>query len=519
MADIFSMTAVVRNPTPDPPGGVTPRLPPGVPPMIDIVYLDTDPHSLRVDLKARVQEVSLSVLKSFGVIAGSPSRADYESQLLNKILEGQAGIFVHGGVQVGKMKSNSFTLFFTGSDLVALSPIPFVRQMPTFAGSRWQDHALINAVASLPVPIDIYAQFNLWDATVGTSKPLPDGMQVTLVDDNLILDSERATVVTSSGEGTVVFNLSDSQVGKKPDLLFEIELGAANPEPNILSDPWRSGVDGHNAENLGVFEDFVGTRLGSNNSPLQFMIGLGFWTDVINVRPSATVQLELKMQGRFAQPLEHAYRHTYVIPQTGETVVTETKVSLDYYGVRVDQLPTGFSGPEDLMRYLRANFNEILIDQDICRFTPSDSVLWADLIVGTVLSIDFGASKSGSVVVSAADQAGFVVNTIYDETDGYHPLGGVRRWGFSENQDGSFTFFTKAADRPYKEPYHMARHLGFARAHSLWQGYQRRLADFVVRGGGIAQILPGFAQRFAWPAVKALYWKDDPANPWIVGPD
>jgi hypothetical protein len=511
-------------------------LPVGVPPMAEVVYFNVDPVSFRTDAATRVAMVKLSVLKTFGDIPSAVDRGPYETQLLDLMLQGKAGLFFTGGAKTGKMASGDFTLFFTGGDEMGLSPIPYLRNMPALAGPQWAGHPLIAAAAGLSVPVDIYAQFATWSTTDNAAKPLPNGLTVDLVDYNpATSNTTLASRTLNGGDGTVTFNLTDADLKHTtlgitettPDLFFQIALGAANPEPAILIDPWDSRVSAHSdtlSPDPGYFEDFVGTRLGSFVSPLQYQIGLGFWQYLINHRPSHAIQLALQANDQYAQPIENAY-HAMV-----ETEIW-SDISLDFYGVKVSTLPETCPTPESLMNYIRTNFDNFY-DHGAAFFQTSDPN-WTDpdaSPLGVVLAIELfvvpGVSPdSGSVVVSDVDAgSGFTVNTVSDPgilgigPRRYHPLGGIRQWSFTANPDGSFVFFVRGADRAYNElDYHVDR-LIFWGANNLWTSYQQAVKDYVNENGGAAEILTPFAHRYFWPTVMALYWIDDPNNPWITPP-
>jgi hypothetical protein len=509
-------------------------LPAGVPAMVQIVYFNVDPAAFRIDAGPRVASLKLSLLKSFGTIAGSPGRPAYETQLLDLLLQGKADLFFHGGDPIGKMASDSLILFFPGEDKIGISPIPYLRAMPDFAGSQWQGHPLIAATTGLPVPVDVYAQFNKWDSATGVAVPLPDGRPVRLVDYNpLIPNTTLATKPLAGGTGRVAFNLTETQIKPVlpglPDLLFEVDLGGANPEPGLITDPWDSSVSKSNkalSPNSGYFEDFKGTRLGSATWPLQFQIGLGFWQYLINHRPSAAVQAAIKTQGFYGQPIENSYHRSWWDVAAQAQYDYYSSLSLDYYGVRITTLPNGFSTPRALMDHIRTYFNDFY-DHSASFFYTNDP-RWADpnvSPVGVMLEIDlkkFGASlDTGYVVVSDFDaNGGWTVNTASNPGTVlprlYHPLGGIRRWTFTTNSDGSSTFFTQGADRPYQWVDDTIDRVIFSGAHRLWKSWQRKLANFVNSKNGAAQMLSPFAERFDWPTVRDLYWADDPTNPWLV---
>jgi hypothetical protein len=499
-------------------------LPEGVPPMASILYLNVDPADLPAVLSPYVKKASLSVLKSYGTIAGSSGRSQYEKQFVDKFLLGEVGLFLPGGTKVGKMASANLTLFCIGGDKWGLSPIPYFRSMPTLAGAGWAGHPLIDAVKDLEVPVDIYAQFAT--AVGGVPKPLPSGTNVRLRDYNPVLANETLAIASTIGGGRVEFRTTDLQLQtaidgtteSRPDLFFEMDLGTHNPEPQVLTDPWKSDSVNTFGPNPGYFEDFAGTRLGSQTHPLLYHIGLGFWQYLISFRSPAAVQLDLKKANRQPQPIEKSFEGWWRDTWSGNLYYAYSPLSLDYYAVRVDALPAGYPTAEDLILGVRRHADYFLNTSNSI-FKPDDLPRWesADAL-GVVLNIDFylGANfDSGSVVVGQCDPTGWTVHTIWDPEDLGHPLGGIRRWGFVTNSDGSHTFFTQGADRPWSALDYANRTLVFWGADTLWRNYQKQLKTFIDSRGGSATIVPPVVNRFEWPRVAPLYWKPDPANPWI----
>ncbi len=504
-------------------------LPTGVPPMIEVVYFNVDPVSVRADLTPVATLVPDLVLKSFGTIAGSPTHTQYVNQLLDVILDGKAGLYVRGGAKVGKIASSQFTLFLTGGDTFGLSPIPLLRAMPDLAGSGWTDHPLIKAVSSLSVPVDIYAELRVWDNTQQTTKPLPDGLAVRLMDHDLSGDTPLVTGALGGGNGRAELHVKNTDLEhtslgvteKLPDLFFEADLGASNPDPTIVADRWQSNDQHTVGLDPGYFDDFAGTRLGSAVDPLRFQIGLGFWSDLISFRPPAAVQSALKLARQSVQAIENAFEAD-IIQAKSELVIghQSAPLSLDFYGVKVDQLPTGYATAEALLTFIRTNFN-LFIDTKISEFNPVNPS-WFDpnaspvgIVLRIIIPAFFGIPDIGDVVVGQADSKQWTVNTISDPTDLAHPLGGIRRWGFLTNPDGSHTFYTKGTDRPWAEIDYKFDWMVFRGANELWTSFQEKITNMVNSQEGSATILPAFANRFTWKVVKPLYWKPDPNNPWL----
>jgi hypothetical protein len=66
-------------------------------------------------------------------------------------------------------------------------------------------------------------------------------------------------------------------------------------------------------------------------------------------------------------------------------------------------------------------------------------------------------------------------------------------------------FFTRGADRTTAFIDDTLSATVFSAAHQLWLSFQRRLAGFVERNGGLATIETATSNRYDWPTVQAAY--------------
>jgi hypothetical protein len=80
--------------------------------------------------------------------------------------------------------------------------------------------------------------------------------------------------------------------------------------------------------------------------------------------------------------------------------------------------------------------------------------------------------------------------------------------------NGTYTFYTAAADRPTGIIDHMLQSKIFEMAHALWLSYQARITTFINQNGG--QAAPGFAQseRHDWDQAKLIVGYN-PTETWI----
>lgn len=97
----------------------------------------------------------------------------------------------------------------------------------------------------------------------------------------------------------------------------------------------------------------------------------------------------------------------------------------------------------------------------------------------------------GSVICSEKKSNRWKFSTIFAPTDTYHPVSGTREFGFIENLDGTFTFYTRGVDRVRLR---LAEILGgggrksFQGADNLWKSLQEGISNFVNFNGGSSQV-------------------------------
>jgi hypothetical protein len=506
------------------------KLPVGVPPPEHIVYLNVVPASVRTALKPFVQILPDKWLTDNPLVGDHQQHVE---QYLDKILLGQAGVFVKGGTQIGKMATSEVTLFFAGNDLEGLSPILHIRNMPDYGGEQWKKHPLIEAVSTLPVPVDIYLAFSVWDNSEKVFKPLPDGVTVDILDFDLgpfDIDPPLQTKTTNEdGNGQVHFTFPNIQNidEEEPDLFFEVHLGSHNPEPSLLDDPWSSRewvfslLFWIHTTGDGYYDNFDGTRLGSAILPLLFRIGLGFWADLISLRPSISIQQQL----RASDPSKEV-----LFIEDAESSENEAgppinpNINLDYYPVRVTVFPTignKVFTATDLLQQVRVKINDF-VDTSLFEFeTGNLPAVWetanpTDLqelqqLLGTLVNINFYLAinlDDGYVVLSDIDTTRFTFSTVRSGLfDGIkHPVSGNRQVGFTPQPDGSYIFYVRGADRPTSADDDSLSSIEFRGADLGWKSLQSRIAEFVNDNGGQAFEEPSFSARFPWDSVRAQYW-------------
>lgn len=194
------------------------------------------------------------------------------------------------------------------------------------------------------------------------------------------------------------------------------------------------------------------------------------------------------------------------------------QINLDYYPVVVERFPTSDGDrmtPEAFLARVRRNFNDF-VDTDWGEFEPyasgtdtgwdtENEARWlsADPL-GTVVHIDIGGPDNGSVIVSLAEPRRWRFSTLWTEVDAGHPVSGNREWGIRDNRNGTYTFYTRAADRLTTAPDWAAGVVGvpFCAADQLWKSLQEGVRTYVNDNGGRAMTGMSKSVRLDWDAVR-----------------
>lgn len=287
------------------------RLPGGMSPPREVIYLDVDEASVRtaLDVDALWDFVPQSWLEHVWQIENGSAPpagttlAQLKTHYLNTAMLGNARFFVPGGTVIGQANavtgsSCAFTLRFTNAGGDALSPVPYIRLMPsqtvpglsssfTYGGFRWEHHPLIAATNGMPIPVDIYVKFEIYDTTTHSYVPIPAGTTVELMDYDE-LDSDVLATHTADAEGVAHFgfarqqdlnSLDSDEFGTTPDIYFRVRSGGiSTPFAHHDSLPAEWSTNGWKSidDQDGYYADFRGTQIGAASAPMVFRIGLDF---------------------------------------------------------------------------------------------------------------------------------------------------------------------------------------------------------------------------------------------------
>jgi hypothetical protein len=198
-----------------------------------------------------------------------------------------------------------------------------------------------------------------------------------------------------------------------------------------------------------------------------------------------------------------------------------TSVNLDYFPVRVSQLPTGYTA-NSFLNYFRNNINSF-IDTNLSEFLPHPSISgeisrWQNSPLGSIVYIAIPGDP-GTVVCSDYNSDSWTFSTIFDAPRAKrHPVSGNRKFGYTQNVDGSYTFYTRGVDRLTSSFDQLFSTLSkvvyddgiqFEKADELWRSMQKGIADFINGNGGNAEVKPPQTKRPDWEEVKDVLLNRD----------
>jgi hypothetical protein len=184
-------------------------------------------------------------------------------------------------------------------------------------------------------------------------------------------------------------------------------------------------------------------------------------------------------------------------------------VNLDYFPVTITTLPnnptTGqrFTAPE-FLNHIRTHMNDF-VDTSITGFSPStitgfnEAQIWnSNNPFGGVVHLNIGGGAGdGTVICTNYNSSDWIFSTIevpYDPFrqgyDGEHPVSGNRQFGFIQNSNGSFTFYTRGVDRitDALDAYVANKILSdpFQNPDALWNSFKQGIYTFTQNNSGSA---------------------------------
>lgn len=270
----------------------------GLPRVAYILYFNLQPDSVRRALGSRLQDVLANtprpMLMSVWPHPRSP-RNDEElgNNWLDVVARGERALFVPSGAEIGDAAASAggvqFTLRFVGSRAGSggaagedVSPVLHIRNMPAHGdggAARWAGHPLISAVSGISLPVNIYAKFEVWNATSRGYTPLPRGVRVSLMDYDPVTPNDELGVRETDDDGRVHFHYSNLAALEAideatPDIFFLVHTNGIRHAGHTLPHEWSTKGWRDIYGNPGYFEEYDGRQLGNEDSPLIYRVGL-----------------------------------------------------------------------------------------------------------------------------------------------------------------------------------------------------------------------------------------------------
>ncbi len=208
---------------------------------------------------------------------------------------------------------------------------------------------------------------------------------------------------------------------------------------------------------------------------------------------------------------------------------TGTVLNLDYFSVKVDQLPINQATnaeflPWEFLTFIRQNINDFVEGstfEPYCEFgsmCATETALWnSNNPGGNIVYINI-AQDDGVVVVSEHSAAHWNFMTMNAPVAGNHPVSGTRQFGYEQNADGSYTFYTRGADRiasigTQRAAYWLTTGPSiFSGPDQLWSSFQQKISQYVNNFGGSASVNAPLTNRFLWEDIRDVLTGNKPIS-------
>lgn len=188
-------------------------------------------------------------------------------------------------------------------------------------------------------------------------------------------------------------------------------------------------------------------------------------------------------------------------------------INMDYFSVTVSakNIPHNWTATEYLAN-IRRRINQYT-DGSVFKPYPGLKGEWKRWLsndpLGSILSIQLMGSAEwfddGTVVTSGYESStnSWIFTTLYTSEDDWHPVSGNRKFGFTKNNDGTVTFFTRGVDRLSNDWYKWGQKITgvpFGETDNLWSSFQ----DLIAADFNSATIHEPVTWRPNWAKVSAI---------------
>jgi hypothetical protein len=249
------------------------------------------------------------------------------------------------------------------------------------------------------------------------------------------------------------------------------------------------------------------------------------WQEVAQHVPPASVLDKLRsLDDEYTSILDGDWDVQYIEDASSPVV------NMDYYPVKISVLPkdpaTGLTfTPEGFFNHIRRNLQFFKGEgSSFGPYNEEEGQIWnSDNYLGAIMRFAinvFGpVSQDGSVICSYQTGTIWRFSTIESPRDWNHPVSGTREFGLTQNQDGTYTFYTRGVDRVAESTDNFIGSLPFMTSaydggDELWREFQVNITNFVNNpvSSGSALVESPVISRPDWEKIKAVLRGEKPIS-------
>ncbi|MFZ4660025.1 MAG: hypothetical protein ACOYNY_23650 [Caldilineaceae bacterium] len=147
--------------------------------------------------------------------------------------------------------------------------------------------------------------------------------------------------------------------------------------------------------------------------------------------------------------IQNAFGNSGTDPQSIHSGGAAGDYVYDEYSVTILKMPENLS-PEDYLLEMATDLNRAVQNELFDKINEFKRIKTdRSPKVGDIYHIDIWGPDNGSVMLVERSSNYFIFQTIETNQDGTHPEYGSRQFGFETNSNGTITFYTRGASRPF----------------------------------------------------------------------
>lgn len=330
---------------------------------------------------------------------------------------------------------------------------------------------------------------------------------------------DGGTGTTTCTDWYLVDTTYDSETGE----IFDQDIQYLYTKCTTNSDGGSNGGTSETAPSDQAIKDAI------ENNPFAFLADVDCelvkkWLSSAKFTPDGTIFNKLNSLTHYMPIYSSHYNHQQMLASVQKIDnAYSTVVNMDYFSVRVNTLPIvngqKLTAPQ-FLHYIRVNLNNFTDGSKT--FSPynaygiDDRAQWnSSTPKGSIIAINIPGPDNGSVITSYSSNDKWTFTTIYEPMYKTHPVSGNRDFGYTENTDGTYTFYTRGVDRLTTWDVNFLQKetgIPFEQADKLWHSFQNGVKSFTDAHQGKASIVDAEKHRPNWDLVKDVIAGKKPLN-------